>query len=656
MNAPLEKLIEISREYGKNKDFVLGGGGNTSFKDDRHLWIKASGVSLADITEEGFVQLDRGKLAVIAEASYSEDSDERERQVMAHLQQAIVDPERGKRPSVETSLHNLIAYKYVVHMHPWLVNALLCARNSARISHELFGNEALYIGYTDPGYVLFKKLSAEVEKYRQVHGKDPQIILLENHGIFISADTTEEIRKLYQDVFERISSKIPQEFSFETLEVSDLATEVLPVIRMALSEQGLKIVSIRNNTLIEHFTEDQTRFQKISLPFTPDQIVYCKAKFIYIPNVRTAGEVVSSFLHQLERFRQEFGYDPKIILIKGMGLAAVDAHYNAVQTALDVYEDLMKISYFSEFFGGPRFMTMDQISFIDHWEVENYRRKVSISDRQERLNGKIALVTGAAQGFGNGIARGLFHENAHVVIADINDEAGQQLADELNSKSGKNKSLFVHADVSDPESVKKMIKSTVLAFGGIDILISNAGILQAGSLDEMEPDVFERITRINYMGYYLCAKYASRIMKIQHEQSPGHFMDIIQINSKSGLRGSNKNFAYAGGKFGGIGLTESFALELIPYRIKVNSICPGNFFEGPLWSDPRKGLFVQYLQAGKVPGAKTIEDVKAFYEQQVPVGRGCRVEDVMKAILYAIEQEYETGQAIPVTGGQVMLK
>lgn len=652
----LEKLIEISREYGKNKDFALGGGGNTSYKDDKYLWIKASGISLADIKEDGFVRLDRKKLSVIAEASYSEDSDERERQVMEHLHQAIVDPEKGKRPSVETSLHNLIAYTYVVHMHPWLVNSLLCARNSAKISHELFGDKALYIGYTDPGYVLFKKLSTDVEKYRQAHGKDPKIILLENHGIFISADSTEEIRMLYQDVFERIHSKIPNEFFKETLEVPDLATEVLPAIRMALSEQGLKIVSIRHNTLIEHFAEDHAHFQKISLPFTPDQIVYCRAKYMYIPNAQTAGEIVSSFLHQLEKSRQEFGYDPKIILIRGMGLVAVDAHYNAVQTTLDVYEDLMKISYYSEFFGGPRFMTMDQISFIDHWEVENYRRKISISDRQGRLKGKIALVTGAAQGFGNGIARGLFHENAHVVVADINDEAGQQLVDEMNGKSGKNNSLFVHADVSDPESVKKMIKSTVHAFGGIDILISNAGILEAGSLDEMEPDVFERITRINYMGYYLCAKYASHIMKIQHEQRPGYFMDIIQINSKSGLRGSNKNFAYAGGKFGGIGLTESFALELIPYRIKVNSICPGNFFEGPLWSDPQKGLFVQYLQAGKVPGAKTIEDVKAFYEQQVPAGRGCRVEDVMKAILYTIEQEYETGQAIPVTGGQVMLK
>ena len=132
-------------------------------------------------------------------------------------------------------------------------------------------------------------------------------------------------------------------------------------------------------------------------------------------------------------------------------------------------------------------------------------------------------------------------------------------------------------------------------------------------------------------------------------------MDIIQINSKSGLEGSNKNFAYAGSKFGGIGLTASFALELAPYNIKVNSICPGNFLNGPLWSDPEKGLFVQYLHAGKVPGAKTVEDVRKFYESKVPLGRGCETVDVARAIMYIVEQEYETGQAIPVTGGQIML-
>jgi NAD(P)-dependent dehydrogenase (short-subunit alcohol dehydrogenase family) len=144
-------------------------------------------------------------------------------------------------------------------------------------------------------------------------------------------------------------------------------------------------------------------------------------------------------------------------------------------------------------------------------------------------------------------------------------------------------------------------------------------------------------------------------MKLQRRFRTDRTADIIQINSKSGLEGSNKNFAYAGGKFGGIGLTQSFALELVGDGIKVNAVCPGNFFEGPLWADPDKGLFVQYLRAGKVPGARTLEDVRRFYESRVPMGRGCRVEDVLKAILYLVDQEYETGQALPVTGGQVML-
>lgn len=144
-------------------------------------------------------------------------------------------------------------------------------------------------------------------------------------------------------------------------------------------------------------------------------------------------------------------------------------------------------------------------------------------------------------------------------------------------------------------------------------------------------------------------------MQAQNAATENWMTDIIQINSKSGLEGSNRNGAYAGSKFGGIGLVASFAKELIDFHIKVNAICPGNFFDGPLWSDPEKGLFVQYLKAGKVAGAKTVADVKAFYEDKVPMRRGCRGVDVLRALLYIVEQEYETGQAVPVTGGQVML-
>jgi NAD(P)-dependent dehydrogenase (short-subunit alcohol dehydrogenase family) len=408
--------------------------------------------------------------------------------------------------------------------------------------------------------------------------------------------------------------------------------------------------------LLAGYYQNQQQFHKISLPLTPDIIVYCKTRYMYIEQSSTAEKILDSVRHQLPRFVNEYGYLPRVLIIKDMGVFAIAENYASAEATLDVYEDLVRISHYASLCGGIKFLTPEQVSFIDQWEVENYRRKISqASGAAGRLSNKIAVVTGGAQGFGAGIAEYLFSLNVNVVIADLNEEAGNSFAAKLSSKQTKNKAVFVRTDVSDPLSVKDLIAATVKEFGGLDIMVSNAGVLKAGGLDEMDPETFSKTTAVNYNGYFHCAKYASEVMKMQNNEKPDYFTDIIQINSKSGLRGSNRNFAYAGAKFGGIGLTQSFALELAPFRIKVNSICPGNFYEGPLWSDPHNGLFVQYLKTGKVPGAKTIEEVRKYYEDQVPLKRGCKLKDVMKAILYIIDQEYETGQAIPVTGGQVML-
>jgi len=237
----------------------------------------------------------------------------------------------------------------------------------------------------------------------------------------------------------------------------------------------------------------------------------------------------------------------------------------------------------------------------------------------------------------------------------LNEAVGQATAESFNAMGGHNKAIFVKTNVADIDSLNALMKATVTNFGALDVFVSNAGVLRAGGLDAMTPENFEFVTNINYKAYFFCAKVASHIMKIETALDPEYFADIVQVNSKSGLRGSKANFAYAGGKFGGIGLTQSFALELAPFRVKVNSICPGNFYDGPLWSNPQNGLFVQYLAAGKVPGAKTVDDVKTFYLNQVPMHKGCNPQDVCKAILYAVDQTGETGQAIPVTGGQVML-
>jgi len=656
MKPEIKDLIEISRFYGRNKEYVIAGGGNTSFKNDTSIWIKASGYPLSELSEEGLVVLDRKKLQLISSNKYSDDPTIREEQVKNDLFGSISDPLKNIRPSVETSLHELIQYRFVVHLHPTLINGLLCSRNAKTLIQKHFGDSVLFIPYTDPGYILFKKLESEILAYRANHSHDPKIILLENHGSFVSADTTDEIRDIYNELVAKTGEIITPVNEPEPIPYNPLLHKVLPALRMMLSGDKTGIIRHRNNTLIAEYYRTQQDFHKISLPLTPDIIVYCKTRYLYIEQSSSAEKITESVRYQLPRFKEEYGFVPKILVIKDLGIFAIAESYASAESTLDVYEDLIRISHYALKCGGIKFLSPEQVSFIDKWEVENYRRKVSQAPGTEnKFNNRIAVVTGGAQGFGAGIAEALYSRNMNVVIADLNDETGKAFVEKLLLQKSSGKILFKKTDVSDPVSVKELLISTVSEFGGVDLMVSNAGILKAGGLDEMEPDIFSKTTEINYNGYFHCAKYASEVMKVQNNERPEYFTDIIQINSKSGLRGSMRNFAYAGAKFGGIGLTQSFAMELAPSRIKVNSVCPGNFYEGPLWSDPHNGLFVQYLKTGKVPGARNIEDVRKYYEEQVPMKRGCRLEDVMKAIFYIIDQEYETGQAIPVTGGQVML-
>jgi len=656
MKPEIKELLEISKYYGSRKEYVIAGGGNTSFKDNETIWIKASGQSLDNLTEEGLVALNRDMLHLISSKIYSEEPSEREEQVLEDMLRSILGHNKNKHPSVETSLHEIIRYRFIVHLHPTLINGILCSRNARTLTHKLFGESVLFVPYTDPGYTLFKKLESDIISYREKYGNDPKIIFLENHGSFVGADTTEEIKKIYEEIILKTGEQLTPLSEITPLSYNPLLNKVLPGLRFLLSGDQPGVIRFRHNSLIAKFYHNQQEFHKISLPLTPDIIVYCKTRYLFIEQSGTAEKILDSVRYQLPHFKSEYGYSPKVFIIKDMGVFAISDTYSSAEACLDVYEDLEKISYYASQCGGIKFLTPEQVAFIDQWEVEKYRRIVSQNEGAgNTLKNKIAIVTGGAQGFGAGIAESIYKLNINVVIADLNEETGNTFASSLSNEKASNKAIFIKTDVSDPESVKNLIISTVREFGGLDIMISNAGILNAGGLDEMDPETFAKTTDVNYNGYFHCAKYASEVMKLQNNEKPEYFTDIIQINSKSGLRGSNRNFAYAGAKFGGIGLTQSFAIELAPFRIKVNAICPGNFYEGPLWSDPHNGLFVQYLKTGKVPGAKSIEDVRIFYEEQVPMKRGCRLEDVMKALLYLVDQEYETGQAIPVTGGQVML-
>lgn len=646
----IEDLIAISRKFGQDSRFVIAGGGNTSYKDENRLWVKASGHALATITEDGFAVLDRTLLNEMGEKAYNEDTAIREEQVKNDLAVACVTKDR--RPSVETSLHNCMGFAFVVHLHPTLVNGLMCSANAEAVCGEIFP-EALYIEYTDPGYTLFKKVYDRINAYKAANGKEPQVIFLQNHGIFVGGDTTAEIEGIYSEILGKLEAKVaalPEGGS----EVSPTVTDVIPAIRQMLSRagRGLKTLKVTKNALVDYFLDGSR--EKIAAPFTPDIIVYCKSAYIFI-DAESDEEILKQAEEKIEAFAAEKGYTPKVLLIKGIGLVAVGDNSKNAQIITDVFTDAMKVAFYAQSFGGEHPMEKAWIDFIDNWEVENYRRKVAAGSSKGRVEGKTIIVTGAAQGFGEGIARELMAQGANIVVADLNEATGEKTAASFNEMAGSNKAIFVKTNVADMTSLQNLMRQTILNFGALDAFVSNAGVVRAGGLDVMTPENFEFVTKINYEAYFFCAKAASHIMKIETRYDPDYFADIIQVNSKSGLRGSKANFAYAGGKFGGIGLTQSFALELAPDRVKVNSICPGNYYDGPLWSNPENGLFIQYLNAGKVPGAKTVQDVKDYYLAQVPMRKGCNPVDVCKAILYAIDQTGETGQAIPVTGGQVML-
>jgi len=388
--------------------------------------------------------------------------------------------------------------------------------------------------------------------------------------------------------------------------------EIIPAIRALLTHsKASPVISFKNSKTLDAIVADKKRFLK-ALNGEPG---------IFVKVSKDSSISIKNFIKEQEIS----GFQEGLICLENTGILGVG---NSWESANHYIDQLLKGS------------------------------TISVEDdliRGGRVQNKIFIVTGGAQGFGKGIVEELVDEGGYIVIADNNPEKGKKTADEINAEKGKKHVVFVQTDVTKAISVKNMVQTAVTEFGGLDVLISNAGVLKAGSLEEMHEKTFDFVTDVNYKGFFICSKYCSAVMKTQHSFNGNMFMDIIQINSKSGLQGSNKNFAYAGSKFGSIGLTQSFAMELIQYRIKVNAICPGNFFEGPLWADPKNGLFAQYLKTGKVPGAKNIEDVKNFYEGKVPMQRGCQPKDVIKGIFYLIEQEYETGQALPVTGGQIML-
>ncbi len=361
----VKELTEITNRYGANKDFVLAGGGHTSLNDGPVMYVKPSGTTMADIKSNDFVRMDLHKLSAMMTRKYPEESDDREAAALKDMMDARV-PGEEKRPSVETLLHALLPYRYVVHTHPALVNGLTCSVGGETIMEELFGREALWIPVVNPGYILALTIQEKLDQHRAAGGGD-QIIFLQNHGVFIQADTLEEIDKLYSKITTALTKKIERFPSVGYTENLKISGEQLAAM---LPDNRNWNTAPASNSDIAAYLADQAAFTPLELSFTPNHIVYSGFKPLFCGKLEDLPAAFS-------RFVEENGVEPKVIALSETGIYGIGETVKTAGLARELFLDGVKVAVYTESFGGYQFMPQDKIDFIRNWEVEQYRSKVS---------------------------------------------------------------------------------------------------------------------------------------------------------------------------------------------------------------------------------------------------------------------------------------
>lgn len=363
-----EQLVEFSNYYGSNEELVLAGGGNTSAKEGDIMYIKGSGTSLSTITADGFVKMNRVKLGEIFSKTYPENDKEREALSLQDLFSARITGEE-KRPSVETMLHSLFNYRFVLHLHPALVNGLTCSVNGKEKSAELFGDKVLWIEPCKPGYTLAKLCFDELNKYKEKNNRDCDIVLLANHGVFVADNTVGGLGEKLDFVLDTIGKEGVSYPDFSTGEFfPDKANEAFEAINTVFGEYGDYTVLFEPNAEAVKLSKSKESASAVMKPFNPDQIVYCKAFPVY---AQSASEIPLL----VKEYEKENGYLPKIIIVKDCGFYAADKTLKGSETAAMLFDDAIKIYIYSKSFGGPCYMTDELTDFIVNWEAESYRSK-----------------------------------------------------------------------------------------------------------------------------------------------------------------------------------------------------------------------------------------------------------------------------------------
>jgi rhamnose utilization protein RhaD (predicted bifunctional aldolase and dehydrogenase) len=378
--AALGPLAAISRHYGADPDWVLAGGGNTSYKTADRLYVKASGFALGSIEASGFCEIDRARLDAIWSREYPGDKDAREDAVLADLM-AARSPGETKRPSVETLLHGFFPQAYVVHTHPAIVNGLTCSQEGEAAFARIFGGEGIWVPLVDPGYTLAVAVRGIFDAYVAKKGAAPAFMFMQNHGLLVAAESPEAIVALSDAIVAKLKAAITSAGArgpdTTPVIVDADAVGAFSAALLGLAGDGA-VARHRADAMTLGFAADAASFAAIAQPYSPDHIVYAGHEFL---RVEERAELAAAWTD----YQARNGQRPRVILAKGLGAFSIGggpgqppaAAAQAAARVLDLFADACKVAAYTRAFGGPRFMTPEAVAFIRNWEVEKYRSSVA---------------------------------------------------------------------------------------------------------------------------------------------------------------------------------------------------------------------------------------------------------------------------------------